>query len=130
MGWDVPVPPGRGSRGRPAFHAFLLFSLLCVTFLNKRMFLLKQTHLKLVKKCPAPLVDRKYKKPVLFYSKCNLTAFLNNSAKITKIQLWVRGVNTSSALLYTQDRRRGSGSWGDLHRSVGASHSFSSSPIY
>lgn len=87
MGWDVPVPPGRGSRGRPAFHAFLLFSLLCVTFLNKRMFLLKQTHLKLVKKCPAPLVDRKYKKPVLFYSKCNLTAFLNNSAKITKIQL-------------------------------------------
>lgn len=40
---------GCGEPGWPAPRAFPYFSLLSVTFQNKRIFLLKQTHLKLAK---------------------------------------------------------------------------------
>lgn len=58
---------------------------------KQRILLLKQTCLELAKKCPAPLVNKKYKKPVLFYAKCNFTSFSNNSVKVSKLQLQVKG---------------------------------------
>lgn len=52
---------------------------------KQRILLLQQTCLEPAKKCPAPLVKKKYKKPILFYSKCNSASFSNGSVKVSKL---------------------------------------------